>query len=329
MLAEPGADRAATRIAVVVPCYRVSGQVLEVLAAIGPEVERIYCVDDACPDGSGRVIEQQCDDPRVCVVYRERNGGVGAAVKTGYARALQDGATVVVKLDGDGQMDPALIPRFVAPVLAGRADYTKGNRFYRLESLRSMPARRKLGNAGLSFLSKLSSGYWSLFDPTNGYTAIHGRVLSELPLARISDDWFFESDMLFRLNTLGAVVEDLPMEATYGGEQSNLRIRDALLTFPRKHGANFCKRIFYNYFLRNFSIASLQLVIGALLLGFGVIFGSVKWWQAIETQQAVTAGTVMLAALPTLLGVELLLAFLNYDIGSQPRVPLHRKLDAL
>jgi hypothetical protein len=233
---------------------------------------------------------------------------------------------VVVKIDGDRQMDPALIPRFVAPILAGRADYTKGNRFFRLESLRAMPASRKFGNAILSFLTKLSSGYWSVFDPTNGYTAIHCKALNELPLSRISDRWFFESDMLFRLNTLGAVVEDVPIDATYGMEVSNLRGRRVMSEFLCGHFRNLVKRIFYNYFLRNFSVASLQLVAGLALLCFGLIFGGVKWWGSLATGVSVTAGTVMTAALPTLMGFQLLLSFLAYDMATQPRIALHLRL---
>lgn len=310
----------------VVPCYLVIPHVKEVLGRIGPEVKRIYCVDDACPDGSGEFILRECQDPRLVLLRHERNRGVGGATKSGYARALEDGATIIVKIDGDGQMDPALIARFIAPIAAGRADYTKGNRFFRLDSLRNMPVGRKLGNAVLSFLTKLSSGYWSVFDPTNGYTAIHARVLAELPLARVSDRWFFESDMLFRLNTIGAVVEDVPMDAHYAGERSNLRGPRVMGEFLRGHGANLVKRIVYNYFLRNFSVASLQLVAGILFLGFGVVFGGIKWWGSVATGVAVSAGTVMAAALPTLVGFQLLLSFLAFDMAMQPRIPLHLRL---
>jgi len=313
-------------VAVVIPCYRVIPHVVKVVGGIGPEVARIYCVDDACPDGSGDYIRRQCADSRVELLRNEHNRGVGGATKAGYLKALADGATVVVKIDGDGQMDPALIPRFIAPILAGRADYTKGNRFFRLESLKTMPTGRKVGNAVLSFLTKLSSGYWSVFDPTNGYTAIHCKALRELPLSRVDDRWFFESDMLFRLNTLGAVVEDVPMEAKYGIEISNLYGRRVMMQFLRGHVCNLGKRIFYNYFLRNFSVASLQLVTGFVFLCFGVIFGVVKWWGSIATGVPVTAGTVMTATLPTLMGFQLLLSFLAYDMTMQPRIPLHLRL---
>ena len=313
-------------VAVVIPCFRVTAHILGVLSAIGSEVQRIYCVDDACPEGSGDFIRSQCDDRRVVVLSHPVNRGVGGATCTGYQQAVTDGAEIVVKVDGDGQMNPALIPRFVAPIASGRADYTKGNRFFRLESLRGMPASRKIGNALLSFLTKLSSGYWSVFDPTNGYTAIHARVLREMPLDRVNHRWFFESDMLFRLNTLGAVVEDVPLDAVYGAEVSNLEVRRVAFEFLVRNLSNFCKRIFYNYFLRNFSVASLELVAGCVLLVFGVLFGSLKWSASLATGIAVSAGTVMLAALPTLLGAQMLLSFLAYDMATQPRIPLHLRL---
>ncbi len=173
----PTDENVPLRVAVVTPCFRVSRQIRGVLAAIGPEVWRIYCVDDACPEHSGAAVaEQAAHDSRIRLLRHDTNQGVGAAVVTGYRQAIADGAHVIVKLDGDGQMDPARIPDLIAPIAAGNADYVKGNRFYHLESLRAMPVSRLIGNAGLSFLSKLSTGYWNLFDPTNGFTAIHAEV---------------------------------------------------------------------------------------------------------------------------------------------------------
>ncbi len=315
-----------TTVAVVIPCYRVVPTVLEVLQKIGPDADRIYCVDDACPDESGRLIEKQCHDPRVRVICHRKNQGVGGATVTGFRAALEDGAEIVVKIDGDGQMDPALLPRFLNPIRAGRADYCKGNRFFSVESVQSMPAIRLLGNALLSFVSKLSSGYWNIFDPTNGYIAIHARVLAELPLEKIHQRYFFESDMLFRLNTIGAVVEDVPMKARYADEHSSLRVGRVLLPFLLNHVRNFGKRIVYNHFLRNFSVASVELALGLVSLLFGVVFGAVRWCDSITSGVPVTAGTVMLAALPVILGSQLLLSFLNYDVRNIPQIPLQKRL---
>lgn len=311
------------RIAVVIPCYRVTRHVLGVISEIGPEVWRIYVVDDECPDESGRHVESYCRDSRVVVLRHEANQGVGGAVMTGYTAAIADGAEVIVKVDGDGQMDPALISRFVDPILSGEADYSKGNRFFDLEQIRSMPPVRLFGNAVLSLLTKLSSGYWDLFDPTNGYTAIHADVVRHLPFEKISRRYFFETDMLFRLNTLRAVVIDVPMDAKYGDEVSNLKISKIAGEFLFKHLRNFSKRIFYNYFLRDMSLASLELPLGLLLFISGCSFGLYHWISSVGAGVATSAGTVMLAALPVLMGAQLILAFLGYDIASVPRRPLH------
>ncbi len=308
------------RVAVVIPSYRVKRHILKVIDQIGPEVNTIYVVDDHCPEGSGDFVREHCSDPRVAVKLNHTNLGVGGAVMTGYKAALEDGIDIVVKVDGDGQMDPRLIPRFIKPIIEGRSDYTKGNRFFNLNQVRGMPALRLFGNAVLSFLNKLSSGYWDIFDPTNGYTAIHSDILRELPLDKISERYFFESDMLFRLNLLKAVVTDIPMDAKYADEVSNLKIPKVIGEFLLKHIRNLGKRIFYNYYLRDMSLASLELPLGLVLFTFGTVFGLTQWLSSAASNVITPAGTVMLSALPTLMGLQLILAFLAFDISSVPRV---------
>lgn len=317
-----------TGIAVVIPCYKVTRHILEVLAAIGPEVDAVYCVDDACPDLSGDFIERQNADPRVKVLRNPQNQGVGGAMITGYQRAVVDGATVIVKIDGDGQMDPGLLPAFVAPILEGEADYTKGNRFWDLTKIRQMPLIRRIGNLGLSFMAKASTGYWDLFDPTNGYTAIHAKVAAHLPFDSISRRYFFETDMLFRLNTLRAVVVDVPMDARYGDETSGLRASKIFFEFLFKHARNLAKRIGYNYFLRDLSVASLELLASMALLSFGAVFGGYHWLHSIRMETSAPVGTIMIATVAVVSGLQFLLAFLGYDIASIPRRPLYKVLAA-
>lgn len=315
-------EAAGPRIAVVIPCFRVSRQVVDLIARIGPEVSAIYAIDDCCPEKSGDVIEAACSDRRVRVLRHKANQGVGGAMITGFRAALADGADIVVKLDGDGQMDPELIPAFAAPIADGRADYVKGNRFFSPEDVAAMPKGRLLGNLALSFLTKLSSGYWTLFDPNNGYVAIDARVLVHVPLDKVERRYFFESDMLFRLGTLRARVIDLPMEAVYEDETSSLDPLRMVPHFAGRHLVNTCKRISYSYFLRDFSIASIELVAGALLLGFGLLFGGFTWIANLQTGVATPTGTIMLAALPVLMGLQFLLAFIGYDIANAPAHPI-------
>lgn len=317
---------ASPRVAVVVPCHRVRDHVLHVVSQIPALVERIYVVDDACPEHSGRHVQDNCGDPRVRVLFNEANLGVGGAVLVGYAQAMADGADVIVKMDGDDQMDPAALPQLVGPILRGEADYTKGNRFYDLAQIGRMPRMRIFGNAVLSFMTKLSSGYWDVFDPTNGYTAIHARVAGKLPLHKLSRRYFFETDMLFRLNTLRAVVVDVPMDARYGDESSNLRIPRIVFDFFFKHLRNMGKRVFYNYFLRDLSLASVELVLGSLFIGVGTMMGLWFWVGSARTGVTASAGSVMLVALQVIVGIQLILGFLAYDIASVPRRTLHRLL---
>ena len=315
-----------SRIAVVIPCYRVKAQILSVLQKMGPECWKIYVVDDQCPEQTGNYVKTNVSDPRIAVVYNTENLGVGGAVIEGYKRAIADGATVIVKVDGDGQMNPELIVQFVQPIIEGQADYTKGNRFYNLDYISRMPVTRIVGNAALSFMTKLSSGYWDLFDPTNGYTAINASVAAMLPLDKISKRYFFESDILFRLSTIRAVIIDIPMQPAYGSEASNLYLTKILPEFFIKNIKNTFKRIFYNYYLRNFSLASIELIVGMIAIGFGSVFGAINWIASAATGEEASAGTVMLAALPIMLGIQFILAFFNYDISSTPRYPISRKI---
>ena len=318
-----GNEPAPPVVAVVIPCYRVTRHVLDVIAAIPAWVTQIICVDDCCPDHSGDFIERRCKDPRVRVVRNDTNLGVGGATIHGYREAMQSGADIVAKIDGDGQMDPAILEHFIQPISSGAADYAKGNRFYRPDALRRMPTMRLFGNAALSFFCKLSSGYWYLMDPTNGYTAVHCNVLRLLPLEKIHPRYFFESDLLFRLGTVRAVVIDVPMDSVYGNEVSNLSVRKQVLPFLRGHFVNFWKRVLYTYIVRDFNLASIMLLLGLPMMLLGAAFGLWAWLHSIRTGVPATAGTIMLAALPIIAGLQLLLSAVNYDISSVPRRPIH------
>jgi glycosyltransferase involved in cell wall biosynthesis len=313
-------------LAVVIPCYRVRDKILGVIAAIPEDVAQIHVVDDACPENSGDLVTRECADARVTVHRHEANRGVGGAMATGYEAALVAGADIVVKIDGDGQMDPALIPTLIRGLLSGKADYAKGNRFYDLEMLRAMPGLRLFGNSVLSLVNKLASGYWDVMDPTNGYAAIHRTALHALPLDKIDRDYFFESDMLFRLYTIRAVVRDVPMPARYADEKSSLRIGRAALVFPGKYLLNTIKRFFYSYLLRDFNAGTMQFLLGIAIGGAGTLFGITQWRESVATGVPATAGSVMAAALPVLVGVQLWLAALHYDILNIPREPLQQRM---
>ncbi|MEL1265046.1 glycosyltransferase family 2 protein [Pseudoxanthomonas putridarboris] len=316
-----------TSIAVVIPCYRARSSIIEVIRRIGPQAGHIIVVDDACPQSSGQKVREEIADSRVEVLFNPQNLGVGGSVIAGYRRALELGATICVKIDADGQMDPELLPRFVAPILSGEADYAKGNRFFHVRDVQGMPALRLLGNAALSFLSKLSSGYWNIFDPTNGYTAIHASCLRYVELDKLDKRYFFESDLLFRLHLIEAVVVDVPMRAIYEGEKSSLNPLREIFRFGTFHVRNLLKRVFYEYFLRDFNLASLQLSGGVSLLAFAVLYGGATWYHNWARGVESPAGTVGIVSIAMIVGFVLLQGFLAFDYARIPRLAMHRRLD--
>jgi len=317
---------AKSRVAVVIPCYRVRAHIKNVILSIPDCVERIYAIDDCCPEKTGNYLQDSVHDSRLVLLNTPANVGVGGAVKTGYKIALEDQMDIVVKVDGDGQMDASLIPLFCAPIAAGHADYTKGNRFYDLTCIRQMPPLRIFGNAVLSFITKLSTGYWGIFDVNNGFVAISAQVLRHVDMEKVSNRYFFETDMLFRLGLLRANVVDIPMDAQYADEVSNLKIGKVWTEFAWRHTKNLFKRIVYNYFLRDFSVASLQLTLGSLLFLSGAAAGAIVWVRAIQTMVPTPLGTIMLIATALFSGLLLLLAFVSYDMSNSPQKPIQTYL---
>ncbi len=331
----PAAGRSASRhphipvhIAVIIPCYNVARHLEQVVASVPESVRTIVVVDDSSTDSTAAVIAALAD-PRVVRVKHTANQGVGGAMLTGYQAALERGAEICVKMDGDGQMAAEYLPHLVAPLLKRVADYSKGNRFRDLEALGRMPRTRLVGNGLLSFLTKLVSGYWSILDPTNGYTAIHAPVLRQLNLARVDRRYFFETSMLVELNIQGAVVRDVEIPARYGDEVSSLNVWSALLKFPPLLVHGFTRRFFWRYIIRDFNVLTLCVLAALPLLLFGVGFGGYHWWLSHTTGIPATAGTTILAALPIILGFQCLLTAVVLDMVYQPQRPLVRSHAAL
>jgi len=313
------------KIAVVIPAYKVREQILGVINQIPKEVSNILVVDDGCPENTGDYVEESSKDIRVVVIRHKENLGVGSAVLSGYKYALSLDISVVIKIDGDGQMDPSLVPYFYNPILSGEADYTKGNRFYSLHSIKLMPLLRIVGNSALSFITKFSSGYWNILDPTNGYTAVSRSILLNLNFDKISKRFFFESDFLYHLYNLNAKVIDIPVKSRYGDESSNLKILNVFLFFLWGNSKNFLKRIFFKYYIKDFSIASLELLIGLILTSIGIIWGLDKLYFS-PSEISLPTGTIILNSTMIIVGIQFLISFLNYDISQIPKVSISKSL---
>lgn len=309
------------RIAVVIPSYRAAKTILSVLDSLPEFIDDICVIDDLCPENSGRIVQESRHGqaPNVHVMFHPSNLGVGGATITGYRKAIELGSDIVFKIDADGQMDPSYMKKMAQMLISGECGYVKGNRFSSMSDVEPMPKLRVIGNAGLALFTKASTGYWNLLDSTNGYTAIPSALLKSLPLDKISKGYFFESDLLFRLGLRDVLVREVSMKAIYGVGKSSLSIGKTLLTFPLLHARNFVKRIIYLYYLRSWSMASFELPLGIILFTLGA-FSGINWWtESSATGIPATTGQVFISGTMTILGVQLLLSFLNHDLWRTPR----------
>ena len=306
------------RIAVVIPAFNVAGHIAAVVHGIPDFVDDIIVVEDAGTDGTAEVV-RGLGDRRLTLVQHAVNQGVGGAIVSGFRAAMDRGDDVVVKMDGDGQMDPAFLPALVDPILEEGYAYAKGNRFLCEDRLPEMPRLRLLGSFGLTFLSKLASGYWHVFDPVNGYVAIDAAMLRKLPLDRIARRYFFESDMLIHLNVFRARVKDVPVPPRYEDARSSMRVGRVLVTFPLYLLRGFWYRIYQRHVLREFSPVAVFWILGSLLLAWGTAFGAFTWIKSSWTGRVATTGTVMLSILPFILGFQLALQAILIEIQESPR----------
>jgi dolichol-phosphate mannosyltransferase len=314
---------AAYRIAVVLPAYNEERRIAEALRSLPTYLRHIIVVDDCSRDAtSDLVAELATKDPRIELIRHEKNQGVGGAMITGLTRAKELRAQLIVKMDGDGQMSPTDLPALLRPLISGQADFAKGNRFHDFLALNQMPALRRAGNMGLSFLTKAAVGYWNIADPCNGYVAIRGEVLSALPLSSLQKSYFFETSLLAQLFLLSAVIRDVPMPARYGQEQSKLRIGRVLLEFPPKLLGCLLRRLVLKNFIYDFSMESLYLLAALPLLIGATLYGGWNWLHYAWLGVGAPTGTVVIPAMMIILGFQLLLSAIGEDVRNVPQRPL-------
>ncbi|MFI5303693.1 MAG: glycosyltransferase family 2 protein [Nitrospiria bacterium] len=306
------------KIAVVIPCFNVEKHIQEVILEIPPFVDLIVAVNDASYDRTPNILNS-IQDPRLRVLHHSKNKGVGGAILTGFQKAISEGSEILVKMDGDGQMDPAYLSALLDPIIEEGYSYTKGNRFLHSKELAQMPFLRRWGNFCLTFLTKMTSGYWHIFDPQNGYWAIRGEDLEILNLGKIHHRFFLENDMLVQLNIFNARVKDVAIPARYGNEKSSMKLYKIALSFPYFLFNRFWYRFYQKYILRDFSPIALFFLAGLPLFLWGLGFGIHIWFRSFTTNTIATTGTVMLSVLPFIIGFELLLQGIILDINETPR----------
>jgi glycosyltransferase involved in cell wall biosynthesis len=315
------------KIAVVIPCYRVRDKIVEVVHSVLPVADFVVAVDDCCPEKSGEFLRQAHIDPKLTIVFHEQNQGVGGAMISGLKTALELGADIMVKMDGDGQMEAKHLPRLIAPLASRKADFTKGNRFYDLRALRAMPFVRRFGNFGLTLLSKAASGFWHLSDPTNGYFALRANALRMLNFHLLAPRYFFEISLLIQLNVIRAIAIDVPIPAKYADENSSLSPMRALVEFPAKLAGGLVHRIWWRYFIYDINIVTVFLITGGFLFFGGGAFGVWRWSHNWMYGHEQSAGTVALAMLPMILGFQMLLQAVVLDMMDKPDAPISDVLE--
>jgi glycosyltransferase involved in cell wall biosynthesis len=304
-------------LAVVIPAHNEETHIGAVLAAIPAWVDRVIVVDDASTDGTVHVAEA-CGDPRVTVLRHDHNRGVGAAMRTGYRHAINGGFDLAAKMDADGQMLAEELERLVEPFAMGLADYAKGNRFYFRGAADSMPAHRGFGNTALSFLTKFASGYWHVYDSQCGFTVTRVPFLKLIDLDDLSEDYFFENDMLIKLNTLNARVVDVPISTVYGQERSGVKPGRVVLSFPPRLFARGTRRFWRKHLVTDFSPIGFLTIAGMAFGAFGTVFGGYHWALSVATGHVASTGTVMIAVLPLILGIQLLVQAFSLSVQASP-----------
>ena len=302
----------------VIPCYKTVDLAPLIVKSCLKYVDKVICVDDACPFETGKNIQNLIQDKNLIILFHKNNLGVGGAVKTGFRYALEDGAEIIIKVDSDGQMPPELIPKLVKPIQDGSAEFTKGNRFRTIEVVKKMPKVRLMGNIGLSFLSKLSTGYWELFDPTNGFLAIHKDVLNKIYLDKLDNKYFFETDLLFRCSLLNVVIGEVTMTTLYENNHSSLRPFKEIFNFFVRHLVVFTKRIAYQYFLLDFNPGSISIVICFLFGIVSLILGFFSLLNGHITNQETDFGIQILFLVLTIISSQFFINFVYYDSSQMP-----------
>ncbi len=309
------------KIAIVIPYYNASKQITRVVSKIPNWIDSVIIVDDCGKEllPEQKVREALSDQVEFIFLKNEKNLGVGGATKNGFKYAINNSFDIVIKVDADDQMDLSYLPNLLNPLIENRSLVSKGNRFKDLKALRAMPAVRKFGNLGLSFLMKVATGYWHNFDPTNGFLAIKTEILKEIDFPKVHNRYYFETSLLAEFYFQEAKIIDIPMPAIYGDEKSNMNVFIMFFSFSKNLTITFVKRIIKRYFLYDFNIGSLYLLTGFPLFIFGILFGIRTWIESYLTNTFTPTGTIMIITLSLILGFQLLLQAVQVDILNAPK----------
>ncbi len=303
------------KIAVVVPAYNEEELISNTIESIPEYVDCIYVIDDGSKDQTARIVSE-FPDPRVVLIRHQKNSGVGAAIITGYKQAFVDGMDVVAVMAGDNQMDPEQLPYLLAPIIEGRADYTKGNRLISPEYRKGMSKWRFAGNAVLTFLTKIACGYWQITDPQNGYTAISRDALERINLDDLYPYYGYCNDLLVKLNVYNFRVMDVVMPARYGREKSKIRYSKYISKVSRMLLRNFFWRLKMKYVVLSFHPLVLFYLLGMALTPPGLLLGLWIVYQKIY-HLPVSQNFPLLSVFLTIMGIQFLLFAMLFDMQAE------------
>ena len=308
------------RIAIVIPYYNASNQIVNVIGKIPVFVDSVIIVDDKSKEElpKAEILDVINPTTKCHFLENEVNLGVGGATKKGFEHAVENRFEIIIKVDADDQMDLGYLPQLIRPLIDGHSPVAKGNRFRNIRTLKKMPAMRKFGNLVLSFLTKMAAGYWHNFDPTNGFIALKREVLESLDFSKLSNRYYFETSLLAELYFQKAPIKDIDMPAIYGDEKSNMSLWKMVFVFFGNLPRTFFKRIVKEYFLYDFNIGSIYIFFGVPLFLFGIIFGTIKWIHYASNEILAPTGTIMIITLSIILGFQLVLQAIQYDIFNSP-----------
>ncbi len=308
------------KIAVVIPYYNASKHIVNVINKLPVFIRAIYLVNDKSPEEIPlNELREINNFDKISIIDSDINTGVGGATKKGFLKAIDDDMEYVIKVDADDQMDTTYIPELLKPLILDNADYAKGNRFRDFKALKSMPATRKSGNLLLSFLTKIATGYWNNFDPTNGFFAVKTSFLKNTDFDNLSNRYYFETSLISEMYFQNVRIKDVPMPAVYGDEKSSMTVWKMPFIFIPKLLKTFLKRIVKTYFIYDFNMSSIYILLGIPLFLFGVIYGVYQWWYYSSVDELAPTGTIMLITLSIILGFQLLLQSIHYDIIRTPK----------
>ena len=273
----------------------------------------IVFVDDCCPLNTGKYLSEKVKSSKLLIIHNEKNQGVGFSTKKGFQILLDHGCQLILKLDADGQMKPSDIPRMLLPIVNNECDATKGNRFSNIDKLFRMPKIRLVGNIFLSYITKFTTGYWDLFDPTNGFIAFNASVLKAINFSKLDNKFFFETDILFRCALKNINIKNVDIETSYGNSFSSLNPLKEFLVFFFKHLKVLIKRIFYQYYILDFNQGSIELTLFFILGFITSIIGINADFQVHLILIGSMSFPFYIFLLFVVISIQLFLSFIYYD----------------